>query len=437
MRFLCALCCVWAVPLAHYALAEPTPPGDVGPATVTVAKTATGFGLLRDGEPYFIKGVGGRARLEDLVAAGGNSIRTWSPKDAEPILDQAHRLGLTVTVGIWLGHERHGFDYSDPADVARATDAARRAVLVLKNHPALLMWGIGNEMEGDGSNPKVWQTINDLARMIKEIDPHHPTMTVIAGASRQKIRSLNAYCPDVDVVGINAYGDLSAIPRALRKQRLARPYVITEFGPFGWWQVDKTGWGAEIEPTSTQKAETYLAGYRAAVTAEPQLCLGSYAFLWGHKQEHTQTWFGMFLPSGERTAAVDAMTFAWTGEWPRNRCPEIRAFTVDRASDQQPASAPGQHVYPPGAPLRCDVSALDPDGDDIRVTWELRSESTDRRSGGDSEEAPPAHPEAILLATNTNLLLQLPQTEGAYRVFVYVLDGHGNAATANVPILVK
>jgi hypothetical protein len=340
-------------------------------------------------------------------------------------------------VGLWLGHERHGFDYSDPDHVARATDAARRAVLAYKDHPAVLMWGVGNEMEGNGRNPEVWKTVNDIARMIKEIDPHHPTMTVIAGAGRDKIRSLNQYCPDVDVVGINAYGDLSSIPRALREQGLTRPYVITEFGPFGWWQVDKTSWGAELEPTSAQKAETYLAGYRAAVAAEPQLCVGSYAFLWGHKQEHTRTWFGMFLPSGERTAAVDAMSFAWTGEWPSNRCPEIRSLTVDETSDPQPTSAPGEHVYPPGTQLQCRVDAIDPDGDDVRVTWELRSESSDRRSGGDREEAPPAHPEAIVSAADAHLLLKLPQTANAYRVFVYVLDGHGNAATANVPILVK
>ena len=44
------------------------------------------------------------------------------------------------------------------------------------------MWGIGNEMEGfdAGDNPKIWQYVQDIALMIKNIDPHHPTMTVIA-----------------------------------------------------------------------------------------------------------------------------------------------------------------------------------------------------------------------------------------------------------------
>jgi hypothetical protein len=75
--------------------------------------------------------------------------------------------------------------------------------------------------------------------------------------------------------------------------------VITEFGPPGPWEVRKTSWGAPVEPTSTEKAKIYLRNHSGAIAAESAQCLGSYAFLWGHKQEATATWFGMFLPSGE------------------------------------------------------------------------------------------------------------------------------------------
>jgi hypothetical protein len=63
--------------------------------------------LIRNGEPYLIKGVGGRSHLADLSAAGGNSIRTWDADNLAPLLDEAHRHGLTVCVGFWPGHERH------------------------------------------------------------------------------------------------------------------------------------------------------------------------------------------------------------------------------------------------------------------------------------------------------------------------------------------
>ena len=86
---------------------------------VELQKTEQGWQLLRGGEPYLIRGAGGTHSLEQLAAAGANSIRTWDAEnvrgedDVDVILDEAHALGLTVTVGIWLAHERHGFDYND------------------------------------------------------------------------------------------------------------------------------------------------------------------------------------------------------------------------------------------------------------------------------------------------------------------------------------
>ena len=80
---------------------------------VQLRQTDRGWQLLRDGEPYLIRGAGGKTALLELAAAGGNSIRTWGGDDIDALLDAAHELGLSVTVGIWLGHERHGFDYDD------------------------------------------------------------------------------------------------------------------------------------------------------------------------------------------------------------------------------------------------------------------------------------------------------------------------------------
>src|SRR4051794_7569590 len=70
--------------------------------------TDRGWQLFRGGKPYFIQGAGGSRSLQLLVDCGGNSIRTWGADEGlQRQLDEAHRLGLSVTVGIWLGHERH------------------------------------------------------------------------------------------------------------------------------------------------------------------------------------------------------------------------------------------------------------------------------------------------------------------------------------------
>ena len=145
---------------------------------VELEKTGQGWQLLRGGEPYFIRGAGGDASLQQLAAAGANSIRTWSADNIGEQLDAAHALGLSVTVGIWLGHERHGFDYSDNAQVLKQFEKARGIVLRHKDHPAVLLWGIGNEMEGfeSGDNAAIWTAVNDIAVMVKENGPgssHH------------------------------------------------------------------------------------------------------------------------------------------------------------------------------------------------------------------------------------------------------------------------
>ena len=76
-----------------------------------LARTADGYQLLRNGAPYLIKGAGGDGSLEALAAAGGNSTRTWGADHLDSVLDEAQKRGVTVTVGIWLGHEEHGFKY--------------------------------------------------------------------------------------------------------------------------------------------------------------------------------------------------------------------------------------------------------------------------------------------------------------------------------------
>jgi hypothetical protein len=135
----------------------------------------------------------------------------------------------------------------------------------------------------------------------------------------------------------------------------------------------------------------------------------------------------MFLPSGERLGAVDAMTFAWTGHWPANRAPQLSALTTE-ARDAEVA---------PGATFTAKLVATDPEGDPLAVRWELRSESTDRRSGGDRENEPPAHPERLVEAKGLEATFQAPTEPGAYRIFAYLYDGKGGAACANAPFAVK
>jgi hypothetical protein len=405
------------------------------PVKVEVKKVSDGWVLLRAGKPYYIYGAGGHEHTGLLKSLGGNSIRTWnaSPDEIDPALRDANRLGLTVAAGLWVAPERHGFDYSDAAQVKKQYDASIAAVERYKNDPAILVWGIGNEMEGEGTKPEIWKAVNDIAREIHRIDPNHPTMTVIAGLGPNSIKLVEfmKHCPDVDILGINAYGGMATVIDEVRAKKLDRPFIVTEFGPIGWWERPKTAWGAPLENTSTEKAETYQRSYEHSVKGAGHLAFGSYVFLWGTKQERTHTWFGLLLPNGkggvEKTAAVDVMSYEWTGKWPANRSPEISPIQ----------SSAGEKEVAPGAEWTASVTAKDPDGDKLIYGWEVREETHDAKEGGDAEAAPPAHPEALLHADGASATFRAPQQPGAYRMYVAVHDGHGGIATANVPFYVK
>jgi Glycosyl hydrolases family 2, TIM barrel domain len=398
-----------------------------GPSRVRVEKTATGFTLTRDGKPYIIKGGGGDGPMKALADAGGNSIRTWGAEKAGAILDEAQKNGLTVTLGIWLGHRRHGFDYDNADQVAKQLDEARKIVLKYKDHPALLMWGLGNEMEGydKGADGAIWSAVECVAAEVKRLDPNHPTMTVVAEIGGDRVKNLHRLCPSIDVIGINSYGGAASIPKRYKAIGGQKPFVLTEFGPPGIWETAKTPWGAPIEMTSTAKGESYRKTYEQAI-APGGLCVGSYAFTWGFKQEATATWFGLFLPDGSKLAGVDVLTEMWTGKPPADRCPEIASLTIT-----------GSPELEPGATVKAALKASDPEGAALKVDWLLVGETARYATGGDAEAAPPSFRESVVRSTTTSAELAMPKGGGGYRLYAYVRDGKGGAAVANVPLFVK
>ena len=394
---------------------------------VELQRTEAGWQLLRGGEPYFIHGAGGDGPLEQLAAAGANSIRTWGG-DVGTLLDDAHALGMTVTVGIWLKHERHGFDYSNPAQVAAQLEKAREMVLKYKDHPALLMWGVGNETEGfdDGDDPDIWKAVNEVAAMVKELDPNHPTMAVTVFVHGGRIEYLHNRSPAIDIHGINAYGGAAVVPQNLRDGGATKPFVLAEFGPAGPWETPHTDWGAPFEQTSTAKADFYRESYEKAIAAAPGMALGAYAFLWGDKVEATETWFGMLLADGSPTGAVDAMTEIWSGEPPANLAPRVA-----------PIEVAGPVQVEPGQAIDVSTALADPEGGDLRVEWVLRADSGDYLTGGDYRPSAPEIEGAVIESRADGARVRMPDEPGAYRLFVYAWDEGGKAATANVPLLVE
>ncbi|AHM61359.1 hypothetical protein D770_15525 [Flammeovirgaceae bacterium 311] len=402
-----------------------------GPLRVEIRQQQDGWRLYRGGSLYYINGAGGSGYLDELAARGGNSVRTWSTNNAQEVLDEAHKRGLTVTLGLDVARERHGFDYNDTAAVARQLEKLRIEVQKYKNHPALLIWGIGNELNLHYSNPKVWNAVNDIARMIHEEDPNHPATTMLAGINKAEVDLIKTQVPALDLLAVNAYGDLPAVPQKIRSLGWEKPYIITEWGPTGHWEVAKTAWGAPIEETSSQKAAVYRLRYEASMGLDTQMNLGSYVFLWGQKQERTPTWYGLFTEAGEATEVVDVMQYLWTRSWPQNRAPQLDSLRLDRKSATDNIS------LAPGRSYTAAVYARDPNGDALSYRWELLPESTDLKEGGDRESRPAPLEGLFTAAESGRISLTAPAQEGPYRLFVYVYDGSNKVATANLPFYVQ
>lgn len=417
----------------------PTPAPDSRAPAPTAGKVALveiGSGewqLQRNGEPYAIHGAGGSDHLEALKRSGGNTVRTWGVDQLEnspggnTLLNKCSDLGLSVMLGLWVVHPRHGADYGDPLFIQRQRDRIRASVRAYRDHPALLLWGLGNEMEEDGEDPRIWQELEILAQIVKEADPHHPVCTVIAGTDNDKIRRMMEHYTSLDLLGVNIYGGAEQVDQRLADQGWTRPYLLTEFGSVGHWEVEMTSWGAPIEPTSADKASTYAEAHRSQFERGRGLCLGTFCFIWGHKQETTGTWFGMFLKTGEKTPMVDVMQRIWTGKEPECRSPIVTGLH----------SSLRQKVAPPKSIHTVEVAYTNPDEGPLDFEWLVIAETRDRRSGGDAEETPPTIPGCVLESQRDRVCIQLPETPGPYRVFLYLRDKNGGGSADNFPFYVE
>jgi hypothetical protein len=412
-----------------------TPRSAEGPVRVEVVKTGDGYVLMRGGQPYTVRGAGmSRDDIARFAAYGGNSIRTWTTdsrvQDVGKLLDEAQAHGVTVAVGLPMRAERHGFDYDDAAAVAAQRESFRDDILRYRDHPALLAWVVGNELNHSYTNPRVWDAVEDVARMIEELDPDHPVTTALAGFYPEVVAEALSRAPSLDFLSVQLYGSLFGLPGKVAAAGFEQPFMVTEWGTIGYWEMEKTPWGAPVELTSSEKADVIQRAWREVLATFPGQLIGSYVFYWGQKQERTPTWFGLLLESGETTESADVMQHSWTGTWPANRAPRVNSMRLDGRTSRQAVTLVAGRSYE----ATFDVS--DPDGDALRFRWEVKRESDATQEGGDFE-ARIGNIEGVLSAPAAATTAVRVEEPGKYRLFAYAFDGQGHAAHANIPFLVE
>lgn len=401
-------------------------------SSVKIYKADNSWKLEVNGHPFYVKGVVGDEYLSKVKEYGGNSIRIgWHRQE----LDEAYELGLNALVNLPANAERYGFDYNDTAEIRKQTERIVSIVMKTKDHPAVLMWAIGNELDFvpplEPFNPRVWDAVNQASRAIHAIDPNHPVMTVIGTSMMGKVADIVKRCPDLDLLGINTYGDIYTLPLTLEKYGWTKPYLISEWGPDGYWEVRKTTWGAPYEQTGLEKYNCYEKKYTDAISSQKNLCLGSYVFYWsGFKQETTHTWFCMFDSTGLESPLVGLMHYMWTGEKMKNTAPLVDSLNIGKYVRYQ------QIVLDRGTVQNARVIVHDRDNDKLSYKWEIRPEARYAAYAGQGEEVPRPVPGLIKLHSD-QITFMPPSETGAYRLFVYVYDGNGHFSTGNLPFYVR
>nr|WP_296066463.1 discoidin domain-containing protein [uncultured Actinoplanes sp.] len=402
------------------AMTDPSTPA--GPSVVKVTGTQGNWQLQVNGSRYQVKGLtygppqaAADGYMRDLRNMGVNTIRIWGVDDANTptLLNRAAQQGIKVVVGHWLNQ---GADYvHDTVYMDSVKSTIVNQVNALKNNPGVLMWDVGNEViltmqdhglsaaEVEARRVGYAKFVNQLAQAIHAADPNHPVTSTDAYTGAWPY--YKQYSPDLDLLAVNSYGAIGNVYNDWVAGGYTKPYIVTEGGPAGEWEVPNDVNGVPAEPTDLQKRDGYTASWNA-INAHPTVALGATEFHYGLENDFGGVWLNTFT-GGWRRHGYYSLSKAYTGQNPANTPPEITAMSV-----------PNQTSVPAGGTYTVSVTASDPQGDLIRYNLMY----SDKYAGGGTGLT------NVSFADNGNgsFTVRAPEKLGVWKVYVYAYDGQGN-----------
>ncbi|WP_446034226.1 discoidin domain-containing protein [Streptomyces olivaceus] len=386
--------------------------------------------LTVDGSPYQVKGLtwgpspaDAERYMPDLASMGVNTVRTWgTDASSRPLLDSAAAHGVKVIAGFWLqpgGGPGSGgcVDYlTDTAYKDEMLAEFPRWVQEYKDHPGVLMWNVGNESVlglqncygGDDLERQrdAYTTfVNDVAKKIHAVDPNHPVTSTDAWVGAWPYYQKNA--PDLDLYAVNAYDAVCDVRSAWEQGGYTKPYIVTESGPPGEWEVPDDANGVPEEPTDQAKAEGYTDACNC-VTGHRGVALGATLFHYGTEYDFGGIWFNL-LPAGQKRLSYYAVKRAYGGDTSGdNTPPVVSGFGVEGGAGQVQA----------GKDLVLTARATDPDGDP--VTYEVLANSNYIDQGKQLTTLPATD------LGDGRLQVTAPDRPGVWKLYVKATDGKGN-----------
>jgi len=406
-------------------------------AQTTISKTDDNWNLMIDGKPFDIKGAtfgyvndvdNYKTYFEDLKFLGVNTIRLWATNESTgKLLDVADSYGIKVMVGIWMRHGRPGMEDDDSFNYLKDKEGmeamytnAIKTVETYKNHPAVLTWGIGNEvylnMATDAEKEAYSKLLERICKDIKKIDTNHPITSVEAWTFG--LDWWQKFVPSIDIYGLNSYGaGANYLAEELEKRGIDKPYILTEFGVTGEWDIKAEKNGIKIEPTDQEKYDAIVNGYRDWITSKPS-CLGVYVFHYANGNQFLSPWLFTHF-KGMRRPQYWAIREAYTGKKPIHVIPKIKTFQLPDAEAKSQT----------WVPVALELLEADTDSLHISFSYNQRTGSRKRRD------------QINILNFRGNITdgfeIQLPKEHGALKVYVIIEDAFNNAGVASTSIVVS
>ncbi|HPM43717.1 MAG TPA: glycoside hydrolase family 2 TIM barrel-domain containing protein, partial [Candidatus Omnitrophota bacterium] len=191
-----------------------------------------------------------KADLSLMSRMGVNVARVYydfgTGPEALEILDAFYRMGIKLIMAV--DSPRYG--------VAADMDNVRKVVEAYKNHPAILMWAVGNEWDLNyyygkfSSGLDAADFTERAAQLIKSIDGNHPVSTIFADPHIPAVHVLspeefpvedngyaytvdivNTFIPSVDVWGLSIYRGTSMEDVFQQWRSISdKPMFVAEFG---------------------------------------------------------------------------------------------------------------------------------------------------------------------------------------------------------------
>ena len=359
---------------------------------------------------------------------GANTIRRYSPSIYDyNILNVAEEQGLKVLYGFWFDPQVDF--YADLAEIENYKEEVINRVNRFKHHPAVLAWCIGNETWGilkqyneEDYTEKVRRAylsmLEDLAKEIHRLDPSRPVFSMLEHSPDldRSLTAINRFAPSIDAIGVNSYyrSRISHLNAVIAKYSPNKPYLVSEFGPKGYWDPELSSLGRYSrawEESDLEKAQDYYDQWKYFIKPNQGKNLGGVAFCWRDRMEGSLTWFGLTDFRNKKKLSYHVLRKAWTSKYNWDHWPDVRLSV--RAYDDYKFEA--RVIIPQKLADKYSFKWSVVRDDYLEEVGTVKTFADDERG-------------AVFT------LPMAPNSETKYRIYLHMYDGLGNVITASQPV---